>query len=95
MTVTLVRSEEASLARMSDTGTASISNNRIEQDHRGIKSRYGPMRGFGAVKTRQLASADVMMNSGTSCTPIPISARLSPPPLVAAASFKESALPSS
>lgn len=24
-------------------------NNRIEQDHRGIKSRYGPMRGFGAV----------------------------------------------
>ena len=23
-------------------------NNRIEQDHRGIKSRYGPMKGFGA-----------------------------------------------
>jgi putative transposase len=21
-------------------------NNRIEQDHRGIKGRYGPMRGF-------------------------------------------------
>ena len=24
-------------------------NNRIEQDHREIKSRYGPMCGFGAV----------------------------------------------
>ena len=23
-------------------------NNRIEQDHRGIKGRYGPMRGFGS-----------------------------------------------
>jgi putative transposase len=28
-------------------------NNRIEQDHRGIKGRYGPMRGF---KTRESAS---------------------------------------
>jgi putative transposase len=28
-------------------------NNRIEQDHRGIKSRYGPLRGFG-----NTASAD-------------------------------------
>jgi transposase-like protein len=26
-------------------------NNRIEQDHRGIKSRYGPMRGFGAINS--------------------------------------------
>jgi putative transposase len=26
-------------------------NNRIEQDHRGIKSRYAPMRGFGAVSS--------------------------------------------
>jgi putative transposase len=26
-------------------------NNRIEQDHRGIKSRYGPMRGFGSVSS--------------------------------------------
>jgi putative transposase len=24
-------------------------NNRIEQDHRGIKQRYYPMRGFGSV----------------------------------------------
>ena len=27
--------------------TSQYLNNRIEQDHRGIKSRYGPMRGFG------------------------------------------------
>ncbi len=26
-------------------------NNRIEQDHRGIKQRYYPMRGFGSVKS--------------------------------------------
>lgn len=24
-------------------------NNRLEQDHRGIKQRYYPMRGFGSV----------------------------------------------
>jgi transposase-like protein len=28
--------------------TSRYLNNRIEQDHRGIKSRYDPMRGFGA-----------------------------------------------
>lgn len=28
-----------------------LSETRIEQDHRGIKSRYGPMRGFGAVNS--------------------------------------------
>jgi transposase-like protein len=26
-------------------------NNRIEQDHRGIKQRYYPMRGFGNVES--------------------------------------------
>ncbi|GLV53206.1 hypothetical protein KDH_00610 [Dictyobacter sp. S3.2.2.5] len=25
-------------------------NNRLEQDHRGIKQRYDPMRGFGTVE---------------------------------------------
>src|ERR1700730_11132860 len=29
--------------------TSQYLNNRIEQDYRGIKSRYGPMRGIGAV----------------------------------------------
>jgi transposase-like protein len=33
--------------------TSQYLNNRIEQDHRGIKSRYRPMRGFGTT-----ASAD-------------------------------------
>jgi hypothetical protein len=44
---------------------------------------------------RQLASADVMMNSATSCAPIPISTEPHYPLLVAAASFKEAAFPSS
>jgi transposase-like protein len=26
--------------------TASCLNNRLEQDHRGVKGRYSPMRGF-------------------------------------------------
>ncbi len=29
--------------------TSRYLNNRIEQDHRGIKQRYYPMRGFGTV----------------------------------------------
>ncbi len=33
--------------------TSRYMNNRLEQDHRGIKQRYYPMRGFGSV-----ASAD-------------------------------------
>ncbi len=28
--------------------TSRDKNNRIEQDHRGVKQRYYPMRGFGA-----------------------------------------------
>src|SRR6476661_4802105 len=28
--------------------TSRYKNNRIEQDHRGIKQRYDPMRGFGS-----------------------------------------------
>ena len=28
--------------------TSRYKNNRIEQDHRGIKQRYYPMRGFGS-----------------------------------------------
>ncbi len=29
--------------------TSRYLNNRIEQDHRGVKQRYYPMRGFGTV----------------------------------------------
>jgi len=28
--------------------TSRYKNNRIEQDHRGVKQRYDPMRGFGS-----------------------------------------------
>jgi transposase-like protein len=31
--------------------TSQYLNNRVEQDHRGIKSRYAPMRGFGSVSS--------------------------------------------
>jgi transposase-like protein len=31
------------------TRTSAYLNNRLEQDHRGIKGRYRPMRGFGSV----------------------------------------------
>jgi len=31
--------------------TSRYMNNRIEQDHRGIKQRYYPMRGFGSVES--------------------------------------------
>jgi transposase-like protein len=37
-------------------------NNRLEQDHRGIKGRYRPMRGFGS-----LASAGRFCRGLTSC----------------------------
>lgn len=30
--------------------TSKYLNNRLEQDHRGIKHRYYPMRGFGSVE---------------------------------------------
>ena len=30
--------------------TSQYMNNRMEQDHRGVKQRYDPMRGFGSVE---------------------------------------------
>jgi hypothetical protein len=44
--------------------------------------------------TRQLAFADVMTNSGTSCAPITDFVKPHQPPLVAVASFKQAASPS-
>ncbi len=40
-------------------------NNRIEQDHRGIKQRYYPMRGFGSVESaaRFCRAFDVLRHS--------------------------------
>jgi len=48
--------------------TSQYLNNRIEQDHRGIKSRYDPMRGFS-----DTASADRFCrgHDGTSKLPSP------------------------
>jgi putative transposase len=41
-------------------------NNRIEQDHRGVKGRYGPMRGF---KSSQSAArfVEASMNCEITC----------------------------
>ena len=33
--------------------TSKYLNNLVEQDHRGIKQRYYPMQGFGAVESAQ------------------------------------------
>ncbi len=33
-------------------GASRSMNNRIEQDHRGIKQRYDPMRGLGSSRLR-------------------------------------------
>ena len=44
-------------------------NNRIEQDHRGIKGRYGPMRGFKSHESaaRFCRSFNELPNSLTAC----------------------------
>jgi transposase-like protein len=36
------------LGRKVDHRTKRYLNNRVEQDHRGVKQRYYPMRGFGS-----------------------------------------------
>jgi hypothetical protein len=43
-------------------------NNRLEQDHRGVKQRYYSMRGFGSLSQRP-ASVVHLMNDGTICVP--------------------------
>jgi putative transposase len=35
--------------------TSKYLNNRLEQDHRGIKQRYYPMRGFGTVEGQHVS----------------------------------------
>ena len=44
--------------------TSKYLNNRLEQDHRGIKQRYYPMRGFGTVEaaTRFCCASDELRN---------------------------------
>jgi transposase-like protein len=45
-------------------------NNRIEQDHRGIKQRYYPMRGFGsfAAAARFCTAHDELRDHLRTCT---------------------------
>jgi len=55
--------------------TNSYLNNRLEQDHRGIKGRCRPMLGFKSVPS----VAAVTTNSGTSCTLVLACASTFPP----------------
>ena len=41
-------------------------NNRLEQDHRGIKQRYYPMRGFGVSRQHRASAGRSMNNASTS-----------------------------
>src|SRR3954470_21239639 len=56
------RAIRAELGRKVRHRTSQYLNNRIEQDHRGIKGRYRPMRGSRA-RDRRLGSAEDMMGS--------------------------------
>jgi hypothetical protein len=89
MTVTLVRFE-ASLVRMSATGTASISTTALSRIIEGSRADMGQCV-VSVPLTRRPAFVDVMMNSGTSCTPITASTKPHQPPLVAVVSFKQAA----
>jgi len=75
------------------TGTASISTTALSRIIEGSRADMGQCVA-SAPLTCRLAFADVMMNSGTSCTPITASAKPHQPPLVAVASFKQAASPS-
>ena len=92
MTVTLVQFE-ASLVPMSVTGTASISTTALNRIIEGSRADMGQCAA-SVPSTRRLAFADVMTNSGTSCTPIAASATPHQPPFVAVASFKQAVSPS-
>jgi hypothetical protein len=92
MTATLVRFE-ASSARMSDTGTASISTIVLSRIIEGSKAGMAQCVALVPL-VRQLAFADVTMSSGTSFTLIHTYIKLYQPPLVAVASFREATSPS-
>jgi hypothetical protein len=73
---------------LSATGTASISTTALTIE--GSKVDMGQCVASMPL-TRRLAFADVMMNSGTSCTPVTASAKPHQSPLVAVTSFKQAA----
>jgi hypothetical protein len=74
-------------------GTASISTTALSRIIEGSRAVMGQCVASVPL-TRPLAFADVMMNSGTTCTPITASAEPPQPLLVAVASFKQAASPS-
>jgi DDE domain len=90
-TVTLVRFD-ASLVLMSATGTASIATTALSRIIEGSRADMG-QRAASVPFTRRLAFADVMTNSGTSCTPVTASAKPHQPPRVAIVSFGQAASP--
>jgi transposase-like protein len=60
-------------------------NNRLEQDHRGLKGRYRPMRGFKC--PRSPGSVEATTSSATSSAPVPAATNTSPPPAADCSSF--------
>jgi len=64
-------------------------NNRLEQDHRGLKGRYRPMRGFKC-PDQLPGSVEATTNSATSSAPVPTATNTSPRPT---ADFSSCAVP--
>ena len=65
--------------------TSRYLNNRLEQDHRGIKGRYQPMRGFKC-PDRLTGSVEATMNCVTSSVPAPALINKLPPTTVGSTS---------
>jgi hypothetical protein len=61
-------------------------NNRLEQDHRGVKGRYGPMRGFKCPRSAGEFCAPTT-SCATSSVPAPEPISKSPPTTVGSTSF--------
>src|SRR4051794_8397966 len=58
--------------------TSAYLNNRLEQDHRGIKGRYRPMRGFKCPRSA-LGSVGLTMNCAPSSASAPATTSMFPP----------------
>ena len=59
--------------------TSAYLNNRLEQDHRGIKGRYRPMRGFSSARDQRPGSAKLTTNCATSSALAPATISTFPP----------------
>ena len=58
--------------------TSGYLNNRLEQDHRGIKGRYRPMLGFKCTRSAS-GSVERIMNSATFFVSAPVPTNAFPP----------------